>query len=255
VFADRLARLLYPRGASRRILRGPARGLHFIVAPGMGVSYALGTPDAAPRGFGRYVRPGMCVYDVGANKGQMTMIFASLVGAGGRVVTLEPVPEEFSALSRNVEINRLGHVAPIEAAAADADGTAAFSYSAARPTQGKLRDVERSYVVPGTGTTSVRTVRLDSIAATHPPPDVIKIDVEGAAASVLRGAAGLLASRGPLVYIELHGPEEQAGVRDELLSRGYVAEALNGETVADPTIGWHSPLWCRRTTAVGTRLT
>ncbi len=87
MFAERLARLLYPHGASRRILRGPARGLHFIVAPGMGISYALGNPDAAPRGFGRYVRSGMCVYDVGANKGQMTMIFASLVGAGGRVVT------------------------------------------------------------------------------------------------------------------------------------------------------------------------
>lgn len=99
-----------------------------------------------------------------------------------------------------------------------------FAYAASRPSQGKLRDVERTYAIPDTAMFTVRTLPLDSLVTDRRPPDVIKIDVEGAAASVLRGAA----------------------VRNELLARGYVAETLDGARVLDPTDGWHSPLWCYR---------
>ena len=47
-----------------------------------------------------------------------------------------------------------------------------------------------------------------------------------------------------MIYLELHGPEEQAGVRDELVSLGYEIETLDGAVVTDPTAGWASPLWC-----------
>ena len=97
-----------------------------------------------------------------------------------------------------------------------------------------------------------RTVlRLDDLLREECPPDLIKIDVEGAAAAVLRGAARILDERGPSVYVELHGPEEQAGIRDELLSRGYVAYSSTGEVVADPVNRWVSPLWCVKRPAVG----
>jgi hypothetical protein len=78
---------------------------------------------------------------------------------------------------------------------------------------------------------------------------VIKIDVEGGAAAVLRGAARILDERGPGVYLELHGPEEQAGVRDELLARGYVARTVSGEIISDPVTRWASPLWCVKLSA------
>jgi FkbM family methyltransferase len=189
------------------------------------------------------------VWDVGANKGQMTLLFAALVGPAGRVVAIEPAPAEFAGLAANIRINQLSNVEPLQAAAADAEGQLAFTYAAGRPTQGKLQDVERTYVIPGAETLAVRALRIDSLVTDHVTPDVIKIDVEGAAASVLRGAAGLLAESSPRIYLELHGPEEQAGVRDELLARGYVAETIDGARVPDPTAGWHSPLWCHRPSA------
>jgi len=40
------------------------------------------------------------------------------------------------------------------------------------------------------------------------------------------------------------GNEEQAGLRDELLSRGYTLQTLAGERVADPVATWRTPLWC-----------
>ena len=241
---QRVVRIAYPYGSVRRVMRGPARGLRFTVAPGIGFTYAWGTADAAPRHFEAWVRPGATVYDVGANKGQMALIFAALVGARGRVVSIEPAPHEFTSLKANIELNRLAHVHAIQGAAAEAAGELQFAYAADRPTQGKLTSVEQTYVNPGSSTFTVQATTLDDIAARDAMPDVIKIDVEGAGAAVLRGARRILDTKRPHVYIELHGPEEQAGVRDELVARGYTLHTLEGGTVADPVASWHTPLWC-----------
>ena len=220
--------------------------MQFIVSDGIGVSYAIGADAATPRHFARWVRPGMTVYDVGANKGQMALLFASLVGPSGRVVAFEPAPDVFACLQANVALNGLDGIRLVHAAAADVTGTLSFAYDPTRPTQGKLLDVEETLQLGAVETIEVPARPLDLALDDEPPPDVMKLDVEGAAASALRGGARILDEIGPAVYLELHGPEEQAGVRDELLARGYVAETLDGTRVPDPTDGWHSPLWCHK---------
>ena len=219
--------------------------MQFVAEPGIGFSYVIGTDAAAPRVFAKWVRPGATVYDVGSNKGQMAMIFASLVGPTGRVLAFEPASAEYASLVRNLRLNGLGHVRAIEAAASEARGELAFAYDRDRPTEGKLRDVETSYVTSAASDRFlVAAIPLDEMLGEEPAPDMIKIDVEGGAAAVLRGARRIIEQASPGIYVELHGPEEQAGIRDELLTRGYIAETLTGTVVPDPTSGWHSPLWC-----------
>lgn len=240
-------RFLYPYGQPRTVLRGPARGMRFVVEPGIGFSYAVAAEAACPRFLAAKVRPGQTVYDVGANKGQMSLLFARGVGPTGRVLAFEPVPAEYASLCRNLRLNGLDHVQAFSRAVSDAAGRATFTYAAERPTQGKLAAVEPSYVNEGADSFEVETVTLDGLLAEGlPAPDLVKIDVEGAAAAVLRGAARLLTDGNPKIYLDLHGPEEQQGVRDELLSRGYVAETVEGRAVADPTREWQTPLWCYR---------
>jgi FkbM family methyltransferase len=228
------------------VLRGPARGLKIVVEPGLGVTYVLGTKAAAPRCFGDTIGRGMTVIDVGANKGQMTLVFAALVGKSGRVIALEPAPREFDSLVRNVRLNGLTQVETLRAAAADVDAPMAFLYLPDRPTQGKLVGVEASYCVLSAHEIAVPGIRLDALLARGVAPDLIKLDVEGAAAVVLRGARRIINTYAPRIYVELHGPEEQAGIRDELLARGYVAHTLDGREVKDPTARWFSPLWCHK---------
>jgi FkbM family methyltransferase len=149
-----------------------------------------------------------------------------LVGPFGTVVAIEPAPGPFAALQRNVRLNNLHNVYPMHIAAAAVEGNAEFFFDPELPTQGKLASVERTYVLPRAGSTAVPAVPLDALIQHFPSrPDFIKIDVEGAGASALKGAANILTSCNPIIYIELHGPEEQAGVRDEL---GYIAETLEG---------------------------
>jgi FkbM family methyltransferase len=219
--------------------------MRFIVEPAIGFNYLLGTPKVAPRYFEQWIRSGDTVYDVGANKGQMALVFARLVGPAGRVIALEPAANEFRSLERNVGLNSLGYVRAINAAAAQESGTVVFEYNPSYPSQGKLASVEPSYVVPGVDRITVPAIALDELLQSERAPDIIKIDVEGAAAGVLRGAQRIL-DAAPGIFIELHGPEEQAAVKTELVARGYIVQNMSGERVADPTGAWQNPLWCYR---------
>lgn len=166
---QRLVRLFLPYGKEKRVLRGPARGMRFIVEREL-VSVM---PLVLPTHFGRWIKPGMTIYDVGANKGQMVLLFASLVGPAGRVVAFEPAPIEFSSLVRNIDLNKLRWVKPVKAAVAD--------------TEGKLLPVDSTYVKNTWRQFLVSTILLDDVLTQEPLPDVIKIDVEGGAGSCSEG--------------------------------------------------------------------
>jgi FkbM family methyltransferase len=243
-----VVRLLYPFGSCRRVLKGPLRTMRFKVAPAMGLTYALGRDAYHFAWLARRIRPGMTVYDVGANRGQLTLFFARAVGPAGAVVSFEPVGALFADLEANVRLNGLAQVRPYRLALADRCGAALFAFSGRHPTQGKLVGCEPSYDNPEATAAPVEAAALDELVARDrlPPPGLLKIDVEGAAALVLRGAARTIERHAPDVFIELHGGEEQQAVKEHLLARGYRLETLDGAAVADPTRGWHSPLWCTR---------
>jgi len=240
-----IVRNLYPFGSIRPVLFGPLQGYRYQVEPGMGFTYSMGDDAANFRFLSQKIQPGMTVFDIGANRGQMMLLFARSVGSAGQVFSFEPIAELAKCTERNASLNKLTNVNVVQVAASDQDGTAVFAYSDAHSTQGKLVEQEKTYQVSGTENIEVKTLRLDTfIQQSAVVPHILKIDVEGAGAAVLRGAASLLDSAAPQIYIELHGPEEQMGVRDELLARGYLAETLQGERILDPTAAWHSTLWC-----------
>ena len=226
------------------VLRGPATGMRFVAQSGMGLSYAIGNRDAAPRYFAGIIRDGDVVYDVGANKGQMTLIFSRLVGRGS-VLSFEPSLAERKYLTENLRLNRISNVRVVEAAASDSAGTATFLYSDAHPTMGKLAAVEADYVVDGSRAFNVSTVTLDSMTEASGMPAFIKLDVEGGAAAVLRGARQIIEQLKTVFYIELHGREEQVGVQKELLDRGYSAYAMNGQVISDLFSAWIPQLLCK----------
>ncbi len=63
------------------------------------------------------------------------------------------------------------------------------------------------------------------------PPQLIKIDVEGAEAKVLRGAARLLAQHRPIVLLATHGREVHQESCHFFRSLGYRLSALDGSSL------------------------
>src|SRR6478672_526696 len=76
-----------------------------------------GKEQASIRAF---LKPGMNVIDIGANIGEYSLFLADLVGPRGRVIAVEPEPENWARLSRAVK--HLTQVEVIQAAASGIRG-------------------------------------------------------------------------------------------------------------------------------------
>ncbi len=191
-------RLIKP-GTVVPILSGAAKGMKWTVGASTHGCW-LGTYESERHQlFARRIKPGMVVYDIGANVGFYTLVAARAVGTNGRVFSFEPNPTNLHFLRGHVEKNRLTTVSIIDAAVGEAEGRARFNTQTAREA-GSL---------DANGNIDVAVVAIDSLIASHrlPPADVIKIDVEGGEAGVLRGALSLLRDRRPDLLLSIHSAE------------------------------------------------
>ena len=172
--------------------------------------------------LGRLVRPGMTIFDVGANIGYLTVALARLVGEAGTVVAFEPLEENIRRLRSALRLNNLAaRVELVAAAVGAADGEGEFLVHRSVG-MGKLAG-SAGRQPQYTATRDVRVVSLDSWARSQPTkdPDWIKVDVEGGEGQVLAGAQQLLEGVRPGWILELHGPQASEQVWRELERADY----------------------------------
>jgi FkbM family methyltransferase len=144
-----------------------------------------------------WIRPGMCVVDVGANVGLYTGLFSRLVGPTGRVISVEPVDANFESLSRSVRRNGWANVEAHHCALAAESGAARMKCD---PLNSGNNAIERIVDDTAAGVT-LKTV--DEIVAGR-RVDFIKVDVQGWEASVLRGGRRTLRENRPLkLFLEI----------------------------------------------------
>jgi FkbM family methyltransferase len=221
-FVGRVLRLplrLVPREAEVRILQGPLRGKRWIAGSSDHGCW-LGSYEATKqKTIASLVRRGMVCWDVGANVGFYTLLLAELVGPGGRVFAFEPFRSNVAVLRRHVQINGYQNVRIFPCALGDFDGDAGF---APGPT------TAMGHLTAG-GPLRVACSRADTLltAGQIEVPDVIKLDVEGAEADVLRGALRALEHR-PILFVATHGETAHRTCLDLLAASGYTVSALDG---------------------------
>jgi len=150
------------------------------------------------------VSPGDRCVDVGANVGVHTVRLAKLVGSGGEVIALEPDEELAHRAHRNIMLNQLSNAHVINAAASDEAGGEVKLYRPdARDTNRGRASLLRHCYLTGSAAT-VPVVTIDEICPG--PVALIKIDVEGHEAAVVRGAAATIDRDSPAVIFE-YAPE------------------------------------------------
>ena len=150
------------------------------------------------------VKPGSVVWDVGANMGLFSFASAGLAGADGRVYAFEPDAVLGRLLRRSSRLNpQAAPVDVIPCAISDTVSLARF-HVAQRSRAANYLDGFGSTQTGGVRESEiVLTASLDWMAERIPPPDVIKIDVEGAESNVFRGAAQLLKTKRPILVFEM----------------------------------------------------
>ena len=166
--------------------------------------------------FKRLIQPGDIVFDIGANFGWYTTLFAKLTGATGKVYAFEPQPAILEHNRDNLRLNAFEDRVKLSHLALGAQSGSLNLYTFAG-----LSNAHSSAVSLGRDDAKMSICpmsTLDAFAAEEEIRriDVLKIDVEGYEADVFKGGARMLgAADAPLILFEIN--------MDCLKSRGMTA--------------------------------
>jgi FkbM family methyltransferase len=223
-------------GGLLRVQQGHAAGLAFemrdlqIAHAHLGSILGGDLESAVQEAMIRHLPRGGVLYDIGANLGFFSLLGATLAGPDGRVYAFEAAPQNAQAIERNAELNKLTTITVIAKAVSAASG------------QGRLQVVDDqswSKLIdygehPFTQEViDVELVAIDDLVSAQeiPPPDLVKIDVEGAEIAVLEGMRATIERHRPAIICELHDTHaEFTRVMREL---GYRLINLEGTVPVD----------------------
>lgn len=159
----------------------------------------------------------MVFYDIGSNWGYFSLFLASKEGYRGKIFAFEPFPSTFEDLQSTIrQAGLTDRAQAFPFALSDFDGTSAMS----------LPDGFRSGLallssVNNVPQATVKVVRIDSLDLQ--PPSIIKLDVEGSEAEVIRGGIQTIAKHKPHIVFEHYrfGADFSYAIFDELNALRY----------------------------------
>jgi len=169
------------------------------------------------------LRPGMTVVDIGSNIGYYALLEARLVGSSGKVIAIEPVPQNAAQLRENVRTNGHANIEIHELAIGERSG-AQVIYLSSKSNHHSLLPT------PSAPTVKVMVSTLDNfVFSTHLPSlELIRMDLEGYEIETLSGMRNTLARYGPRLLVELHphivGKTALLAYLAKLQSLGYAPE-------------------------------
>jgi FkbM family methyltransferase len=206
-----------------KVAAGDLRGFTILLDMQVDKDYWLGTYEPELQSALRELVPAEAViYDVGANIGYVSLLLAKAAGAKGKVFAFEALPSNVDQLQQNVALNGMeAQVTVIPSAVTQAPGPVRFLVHAsggmgkAAGSAGREDKYQSEVTVPG--------ISLDEFVygQGNPPPQVVKMDIEGGEVLALPGMRRVLAERRPLMLMELHGPESSRAAWETLTAAGY----------------------------------
>lgn len=192
---------------------GPARGLKRQGGLGW-------LPEFVPRGseweaeeafLEQIGWSGMNVYDVGGDQGILTLFMAKRVGPAGRVIVFEPNARSNQRILTNIRLNGFDNVQVLPIGLGERAEKLTFVFPKSEPARGSAAESVRAQVAEeaNTVTCEIEVAALDDIMSSRelPPPDFIKLDVEGMEWRALRGMRRTLQQHRPRLFIEIHGSD------------------------------------------------
>jgi FkbM family methyltransferase len=223
----RLPLALLPREAETRILRGPLRGMKWIIGASSHACWTGTYEVDRLNAFAAAIWPAATVYDIGANVGIYALLASVKAGSLAKVYAFEPLERNLRYLRRHMTINQVQNCVILEAAVSNTEGKLRFSAAPWEFSMGRLSK---------DGEMEVSSVTLDNCIYGEKrlsPPDIVKIDVEGAELEVLEGASKTLTEFHPILFVEVHGDQRHRDCRDFLIAKSYRVEEAYGRLTAN----------------------
>lgn len=169
---------------------------------------------------GQTLAPGDTVVDVGANIGCFALAASKRVGARGRVFAVEPDLATYRQLVRNIELNGVANITPLQVAIADIEGTALLRTADNRLFSSFHSSVNGQEIAGKEQEVKVTT--LGGLFATHRIErcHYLKLDCECAEHQIVASLTSAMASRIDQITMEIHRvPGHEFRNLDERLRR------------------------------------
>ncbi|NPV51605.1 MAG: FkbM family methyltransferase [Candidatus Methanofastidiosum sp.] len=246
----RLKWTFFTRTGAKETIINTEHGFKFIVRFSSGSAFLLY--------FGKYeieeidlikkfVKPGMTVFDIGANVGYISLLMANLIGSNGKLFSFEPNPNIYSLLNENIEINPIlndGRIITEQIALSTSDDKMKFFCPIeGHEGLGGLKDTKRA---PLEKVIEVNVKKLDDYVTENNIKniDFIKMDVEGGELDVIKGGLKTIETMKPIILFEatdLNTTPYNYKVKDLILfleEFGYNVKATDSENfIAIPEDG------------------
>lgn len=157
------------------------------------------------------LRDGDVFYDIGANVGYMCMCVAAHFKDAVEVIAFEPQPDLVTALHGSMVLNGFQNVRVVDHMLGSESGEAEL-YMSSHSTHASALPREAS-----AHTIACRKSALDDLVSSGelPPPNVIKIDIEGGELDCFRGAQRTLEKYRPHVVLEADSNMERFGYSED----------------------------------------
>lgn len=142
--------------------------------------------------------------DVGAHVGKYTISLGRKLKNKGKIISFEPSPKVFKILKKNIKLNRLNNVIPFQIALGEKEKKSNFYID-----ENEGKDGLSSLIKKTKKRVIVQVRKLDNVLKELKirKVDLIKIDVEGAEAEVLKGAVKTLKKSHPKIIFEVWNEE------------------------------------------------
>lgn len=182
----------------------------------------------------KIIKPSNMVFDIGANYGFYTILFAGLVGKSGQVHSFEPQKKVYKELCENVALNEVEKNTLLNNCGLSDKNSKGkiYSYNDLGVGAGSLR--KRWIGKPKEEICQLMT--LDSYIKSKgiEKVDFIKCDIEGAELLMLKGALAMLKKFAPAMMIEITSAASDFGHKREdvfnfLKKQGYLFYTVNND--------------------------
>ena len=149
-----------------------------------------------------HLKPGMVLYDIGAEHGWLSAIYGTFVGHENMVL-VEPSPFFWPNIRMVWDGNLFKHPAAAHCsyAGAEPNGTPGSGIGWPSESEGPECDAQAYVSLAFENLHDISTITIDWI---RPRPDAITIDIEGAELLALQGAEQTLREERPLVWVSVH---------------------------------------------------
>jgi len=207
-YRDQIAKAIAPFqqvAAAGSIVRVESKGCSYLVPENASILPALSSPSGYQPWILPYFldqcHPGMIVLDIGAGCGGFALPAANRVAPNGRVFAIEPGQGDCRILLRSAEASGIANLTVFPCGISDRLGAELIwrqsgdDHHRMFPTDLlRAADLERHDLVA--------VLPLDLVRAALPPPQVVRMNIEGMAYRAVSGAQEMIRECRPVVFLK-----------------------------------------------------